>query len=86
MDFRANILSKGDSDDPAELYKKFMGREPDPSALLVRSGLAWGGGLGLARCSPAPPVQMEFSKKEPNGALRTAIPRHGPRVPWPADR
>jgi oligopeptidase A len=38
--FRANILSKGNSDDPAELYRRFMGREPDPSALLQRSGLA----------------------------------------------
>ncbi|MDQ5979101.1 MAG: oligopeptidase [Verrucomicrobiota bacterium] len=39
-DFVAQVLSRGNSADPMELFKAFMGRVPDLQALLVRAGLA----------------------------------------------
>ncbi|HZW63966.1 MAG TPA: M3 family metallopeptidase [Flavobacteriaceae bacterium] len=37
--FKENILSKGGTEDPMELYKRFRGKEPQPEALLKRAGL-----------------------------------------------
>jgi len=39
-DFRKTILSKGNSEDPAKLYRDFMGRDPKLDALLERAGIA----------------------------------------------
>jgi oligopeptidase A len=36
-DYLEHILSKGDSAPPEELYRAFMGRDPDPNALLARN-------------------------------------------------
>ena len=40
MQFREEVLSKGDSEDPADLFHAFMGRDPDPGALLRRLDLS----------------------------------------------
>lgn len=40
--FRENILSKGGTEDPMELYIRFRGKEPDPNAMLRRKGLIGG--------------------------------------------
>jgi len=37
--FRKNILEKGGSDNPLNLYIKFRGKKPDPNAFLKRRGL-----------------------------------------------
>ena len=37
--FRDNVLSKGGTEKPMVLYKRFRGREPKPDAMLRRSGL-----------------------------------------------
>jgi peptidyl-dipeptidase Dcp len=37
--FRENVLSKGNTEDPMTLYKKFRGKEPSIEPLLKRRGL-----------------------------------------------
>lgn len=37
--FRANILSKGSTEDEAVLYRRFRGHDPEPEALLVKLGI-----------------------------------------------
>ncbi|HEY0046963.1 MAG TPA: M3 family metallopeptidase [Flavobacterium sp.] len=39
LKFKENILSKGGTEEPMTLYKRFRGQEPKPDALLRRAGL-----------------------------------------------
>lgn len=39
--FKENILSKGGTEHPMKLYKRFRGKSPDPKALLKRAGLVY---------------------------------------------
>ena len=37
--FRNNVLSKGGTQNPAELYRNFRGQDPTIDALLIRDGI-----------------------------------------------
>ena len=37
--FRNNILSRGGTENPAELYRRFRGQDPTVDALLKRDGI-----------------------------------------------
>ena len=39
MSFRDNVLEKGGSDEPMDLYRRFRGADPDPAALTRARGL-----------------------------------------------
>ncbi len=39
-EFREKVLSKGNSEPPEDLFRDFMGRDPDLTAMLKRDGLA----------------------------------------------
>lgn len=39
--FKEHVLSKGGTENPMDLYKRFRGRKPRPEALLKRAGLAF---------------------------------------------
>ena len=39
MSFRHNVLEKGGSDEPMDLYRRFRGADPDPAALARARGL-----------------------------------------------
>ena len=37
--FRENVLMKGGTENPAELYRRFRGQDPSIDALLERDGI-----------------------------------------------
>ena len=37
--FRKNVLTRGGTENPAELYRRFRGQDPTIDALLIRDGI-----------------------------------------------
>jgi peptidyl-dipeptidase Dcp len=50
--FRENVLTKGGTENPAELYRRFRGQDPSIDALLIRDGI-----------KAAPTVKIKGNKK-----------------------
>ena len=64
------ILARGDSEDPMELYRGFMGREPTLDALLERDGL-----VASARAAERA-VTLAQRQRRPRHHRRRRLPRH----------
>jgi len=62
---RAHVLSAGNTQDPAEAYRRFRGRDPQVSALMRKRGLVQDDLRGDALVSRVDPAHLAQSGSEP---------------------